>query len=105
MAPKDDKLAQNQDMARAANERLQEVAGRRTEDGKIIPFLCECADAACLGRIEVSIDDYFVAHLDSTHYVVMPGHLRVDGEVLVADHGHYELVAKQPPSDATTVSS
>jgi hypothetical protein len=94
MASGNDKLAQNQDMARRANERLQDVAGRTAEEGKVIPFLCECADDACLGRVEISIDDYFIAHLDANHYVVMPGHPRVDGEALVADRGHYQLVSK-----------
>ena len=94
MAAGDDKLAQNQDMARSANERLQDVAGRTVEDGKTIPFLCECADDACLGRIEMSIDDYFLAHLDSAHFAILPGHPRLDGEQVVTDHGHYEVVAK-----------
>ena len=94
MAARDDKLAQNQDLARSANERLQDVAGRTVEEGKIIPFLCECADAACLGRVEISIDDYFIAHLDRNQFVVMPGHPRMDGEAMVADRGHYEVVSK-----------
>jgi len=89
-----DKLAQNQDMARRANERLQDIAGRTVEDGTGIPFLCECADAACLGRIELSIDDYFLTHLDSAQFVILPGHPRLDGEEVVADHGHYEVVTK-----------
>jgi hypothetical protein len=81
-------------MARSANERLQDVAGRTAQQGEVIPFLCECADAECLGRVEISIDDYFVAHLDRSHFVIMPGHPRIDGETMVADHGHYEVVRK-----------
>jgi hypothetical protein len=81
-------------MARSANERLQDVAGRTAQQGEVIPFLCECADADCLGRVEISIDDYFVAHLDRRHFVIMPGHQRSDGETMVADHGHYEVVRK-----------
>ena len=94
MAASDDILSQNQNMARGANRRLEDVAGRTAEDGKVIPFLCECADAACLGRIEMTLDDYFVDHLDSTHFVILPGHSRLDSEELVADRGHYELVSK-----------
>lgn len=94
MRAKDETLAENQHMSRSANDRLQDLAGRATEDGKIIPFLCECADGACMGRVEISIDDYFVTHLDPDHYVVIPGHPRIDGEVIVHDHGHYEVVTK-----------
>lgn len=49
MASRDDKLAENQDMSRSTNERLQDVAGRTAEDGIVIPFLCECADDECMG--------------------------------------------------------
>ena len=94
MATGDDKLAENQEMSRSANERLQDVAGRTAEDGVVIPFLCECADDACMGRIEITIDDYFIAHLDDDHYVIIPDHPRIHGEVIVHDHGHYEVVAK-----------
>lgn len=88
------KLVENQDMSRSANGRLQDVAGRTVEDGMVIPFLCECADDGCMGRVEITIDDYFIAHLDSNNYVIVPDHRRIDGEVIVRDHGHYEVVMK-----------
>lgn len=94
MNARHDKLAENQYMSRSANERLQDVAGRTAEDGIIIPFLCECATGGCIGRVEITIDDYFIAHLNPDHYVIIPGHPRIDGEVIVHDHGHYEVVTK-----------
>jgi hypothetical protein len=94
MEARDGKRAENQKMTRSANERLQDVAGRTAEDGKIIPFLCECANDACMGRIEITIDDYFITHLDSDRYVIIPGHPRIHGEVVIHDHGHYEVVSK-----------
>lgn len=94
MAARDGNHAENQDVSRSANERLQDVVGRTVEDGRTVPFFCECADDACRGRVEISIDDYFIAHLDSHHYVIIPGHPRIDGEVIVHDHGHYEVVTK-----------
>jgi hypothetical protein len=94
MATRDQRLARNQRMSRDANERLQDVAGRMVADGKIVPFLCECADGACMGRIEVTLDDYFLAHLGPDRYLLLSGHLRTEGEKLVADHGHYEILTK-----------
>lgn len=94
MTARDGKLVQNQKISRSANKRLQDVAGRSGADGKIIPFLCECAAANCLGRVEMSMDDYFLAHLAPDHFVILPGHPRIDGEVVVDDRGHYELVTK-----------
>jgi hypothetical protein len=94
MAARDGKRAENQDMSRSANERLQDVAGRTAEDGIVIPFLCECAADDCFGRVDISIDEYFIAHLAPEHYVILPGHPRIDGETIVDDRGHYELVTK-----------
>ena len=94
MTARDERLVQNQDMSRSANERLQDVAGRTVTDGVVIPFLCECAADECMGRVEITIDDYFIAHLDTDHYVIVPGHPGIEGEVLVHDHGEYEVVTK-----------
>jgi hypothetical protein len=38
-----------------------------------------------MGRVEISIDEYFVAHLAPEHYVILAGHPRIDGEVVVDD--------------------
>lgn len=73
---------------------MRDVAGRTAVDGNVIPFLRECAADQCTGRVEITSDDYFIVHLDSDQYVVLPGHLRIDGEVLVDDRGHYEVVTK-----------
>ena len=94
MAGRDGRQAENQSVIRDANRRLQDVAGRTVQDGKIIPFLCECAEETCMGRIEVTLDDYFLAHLGPDRYVLLPGHARIDGEETVADGGHYEIVTK-----------
>jgi hypothetical protein len=85
---------ENQRVVRAANRRLQDVAGRTVQDGAIIPFLCECAADSCMGRIEITLDDYFLAHLDPDHYVLLRGHPRVDGEDVIGHQGRYELVSK-----------
>jgi hypothetical protein len=94
MTTRDSNRAENQAISRSANERLQDVAGRTVKDGIVIPFLCECAADDCMGRVEISIDEYFIAHLQRDRYVIVPGHPRIDGEMVVDDRGHYELVTK-----------
>jgi hypothetical protein len=63
VAARDGRKAENQDMSRSANERLQDLAGRTAVDGIMIPFLCECAADECMDRVEIGIDEYFLAHL------------------------------------------
>lgn len=94
MAARNGNHAENQSMSRSANERLRDVVGRTAQDGNVIPFLCECAGDDCRGRVEITIDEYFIAHLAPDHYVIVPGHPRIDGEVVVEDRGHYEVVTK-----------
>jgi hypothetical protein len=50
-----------------------------------VPFLCECADIECLGRVEATLSEFEVIHEDSERFFVVPGHLRVDGETVVTN--------------------
>lgn len=36
-----------------------------------------------MGRVEIGIDEYFVAHLAPEHDAILAGHPRIDGEVVV----------------------
>jgi hypothetical protein len=94
MASRDARLAQNQREFRYANERLQELGADIVNDGQLVAFLCECADDRCLGRIEITISRYDEIHVDPHHYVVLPGHLRVEGEETVEGYDYYEVVKK-----------
>lgn len=93
---RDDHLVENQRMFRYANERLREriVEGGIT-DHRHIPFLCECAEEACQGRIEATIDEYEQAHLLRNQYFSLPGHLRVEGEESIEENGRYDVLTKE----------
>jgi hypothetical protein len=89
MASRDETLAENQRSFRRGNERLEEFAEAAQTDGHKLPFLCECADESCIGRIEMTADDYHAAHLDRTQYIILPGHLTLEGQtVFGAEHGY-----------------
>lgn len=93
MDSRDERLAENQRTFRRANERLQELAD--VQDGQRIPFLCECADIACLGRLEASLAEFEVIHEDRYRYFLLPGHLRIDGEEILERNDRYEVVTKE----------
>jgi hypothetical protein len=94
MAAREERLVQNQREFRYANEKLELLSAEMTDDGQLIPFLCECADDHCLGRIEITISRYADTHEDRHHYVVLPGHPRVEGEETVEDNDYYQIVSK-----------
>ena len=57
----------------------------------LLPFICECADADCLGRIAA---DYGATHLDRHAYVILRDHPAVDGERLVEERDSFLVMTK-----------
>jgi hypothetical protein len=53
MGKRDTPRAENQKLFRLGNERLLTAVLARTPDTDLVPFLCECADAFCDGRVEL----------------------------------------------------
>jgi hypothetical protein len=85
MTSREERLAENQRIFRAANERLEVSVEARVDGRAPVPFLCECADIECLGRIEMTTGDYDAAHVDRDTYIILPGHPTIDGEEVVED--------------------
>jgi hypothetical protein len=94
MASREERLAQNQREFRLANQKLEELTAEMATDGQLVPFLCECADDLCLGRIEITVSRYGDVHSNPDHYVVLPGHARVEGEVTVEHTDYYDVLKK-----------
>jgi hypothetical protein len=84
---------QNQRASRYANGRFFDVIST-SADGQMIPFLCECADGECLGRIDITAWRYEDIHADERDYVILPGHTRIAGEEIVEENSYYEIVKK-----------
>jgi hypothetical protein len=95
VAIRDDRPEVNQRMFRGINERMRTSAsGAGVTDQKSIPFLCECADEACLGRLVATMEQFERAHLDPDHYVILPGHATVEGEEIVERNDGFDTVRK-----------
>jgi hypothetical protein len=92
MARRDERLVENQRTFREANERLHELAP--VPDGTRIPFLCECADIQCLGRVEATTTEFEVIHEDDDRFFIIPGHPRLDSERVIDQTRRYEVVTK-----------
>ena len=63
---------------------------------QLIPFLCECADDACLGRVDMSLSDYDDIHRDRDQYAVLHDHQGVDGETIVEQRALFDIFTKEP---------
>jgi hypothetical protein len=99
MTTRYEQLVDNQQSSRYANERLHQAVGNAPGfDGQRVPFLCECADNDCGGRVEATLDQYEEAHFARDDYFILRDHQRVEGEEIIGKHDGYDIVRKEAVS-------
>lgn len=91
MATRDDRLVDNQRSFRFAPDRLQDLV--IVEEQRLVPFLCECADPACAGRIHATVGEFEAAHENPDDSFLLPGHKRVAGEKVLSTEGRFDVVS------------
>jgi hypothetical protein len=69
------RLARNEVMFRAINERIRELALRfeQTADERLA-FICECADETCVERVHLTMQQYDDVRAIPARFVVVRGH-------------------------------
>jgi hypothetical protein len=69
------RLARNEVMFRAINERIRELAIKLGDDeGETVAFVCECADETCVERVPLKLAQYDEVRLIPARFFVVPGH-------------------------------
>jgi hypothetical protein len=69
------RLARNEVMFRAINERIRELAARFEQTAsESLALVCECADETCVERIELTLEQYDHLRAIPARFVVVPGH-------------------------------
>ena len=77
------------------NTRRAEIEqGGGTPDDEVVPFLCECCNAACFVPVYLKVSEYEQAVRPREHFIVAPGHEQTDVEVVVERHRSYVVVSK-----------
>lgn len=99
MTLSEERLAKNEILFRAVNERLDDLA-EAVPWSKKTAYLCECSDTSCIESIELEKDEYERARSRPTVFFVMPGHERPAVEKVVEDHEDYLFVEKFVAVDA-----
>ena len=84
----------NQRLFRMGNERLHTLVNEKVQDDERIPFLCECADEFCDGRVELRHDEWEGIAAQPSHFVMVAGHPRSEGEKVVGTLHGYDVVRK-----------
>jgi hypothetical protein len=95
MGTREGRLVENEETFRSANERLADAVEGSATEPSTIPFLCECADDLCLGRVELTQTEYAEVRTHTDRFVIIAGHLQAEAERVVGELGPYELVEKE----------
>jgi hypothetical protein len=85
---------ENQRLFRRGNERLHDIVDGKLPDTEPVPFLCECADDACDGRVELRLSEWESVASRPNHFVIVAGHPRSEGEEAGGSLGDYDVVRK-----------
>ena len=90
MGERDRRLAENENVFRRINEQVEDLAV-----GGSAAFLCECSDAACTDRVELTIAAYEDVRAAPNRFVVRTGHEQPDVETVLDQGNGYVVVEKR----------
>lgn len=90
-----ERLALNEALFRAANERMTDWEERHRIAGTELYF-CECADPECRQKVPLRESDYERVRRSSDHFFVVPGHEVDEVEILIESHEEWVVIQKKP---------
>jgi hypothetical protein len=91
-----ERIVQNNQTFRAANERIKEKSDEYGSPLERIPFLCECPQEDCREILRLTIAEYADVRANTDHYFTLPEHAAADalvGRVISREDG-YVVVEK-----------
>jgi hypothetical protein len=93
MDPRDERIAKNEAVFRAANREIAQADKETGGDG-VLEVLCECGQEACRGLISLTVAEYDGIHSQDDRFVVVPGHENPQIESIVERRATYFVVDK-----------
>ena len=91
MSSREKRLAETQRAFRIGNERLR-GAVEATAGGEPVPFLCECTDDTCLGRVELTLEEYDRIRAHENRFLIVRGHATLPGDTIVQENRSHQIV-------------
>jgi hypothetical protein len=89
-----DRLNENQQTFKLANERLESAVAERVEPDQRVPFLCECADETCMGQVDLTLADYGAIRARGDYFLMLSNHRLSPGEQIVEHRDGYDISQK-----------
>ena len=88
------RAARSQSLFRSINENLKTVNKAFLSVSEKYVIACECADRDCVELIEIDPDEYRALRADPRRFVVRPGHVYPEVEMVVRESEQYVVVEK-----------
>jgi hypothetical protein len=96
-------LGRTEAVFREVNERIAEAAARFDADDA--DFVCECADASCVHRVEATLADYERVRGDGATFLLAEGHENPRIEAVVDADDGVAVVRKTDPAARAVVEA
>lgn len=93
MNARDERIAKNEAVFRAANREIAEADKEAGGDG-VLEVLCECGQDDCSELISLTVADYDAVHSQDDRFVIVPGHENPQIENVVERREAYLVVDK-----------
>jgi hypothetical protein len=93
MDERNERIAKNETVFRAANREIEQAEGGAGPD-ELIEVLCECGRQGCGGVIALTVADYDGVHSQADRFVVLQGHETPEIENVVEERAGYLVVDK-----------
>lgn len=87
------KLAKNEALFRSVNERAKTIWEHYGPSGRF-SAVCECADPACSGHVDLAAEAYEAVRASGTRFLVLPDHVSPDAERTAEEHDGYVVIEK-----------
>ena len=99
-----ERIGTNESVFRQINEGIERGQWPGEEDSPV-GFRCECARLGCNELLELSVREYEDIRAHSRWFIVVPGHERLDVEIVVERHPEYLIVEKLDQAGETAVEN
>jgi|SRR5579875_3445621 len=94
-----ERMARNESLFREANEAIARGLWPG-EEGRRVPFRCECARLDCRVAVELTVRDYEAVRAHPRRFIVAPGHVFPEIEAVVEPAAEHLVVEKQGEAGA-----
>jgi hypothetical protein len=88
-----ERAARNEEVVRDVNQQIEEGAKRHGVD-TAMPLHCECGQATCFEKVELSPSRYEQILANRYRFIVVPGHEQAEVERVVEEYESFFIVEK-----------